>query len=170
MRSGTVTCEQVRDNLAEYGVGALDEVLRSGIEAHLDACAECQRRHEELLTTGRLLDGAELLTPSRELWPEVAAALRERTPTRAPWWRLTWLRQPRWAVASALAAAATVLALAVFLPRSQGVPTIVTEIDEEAAVFAQWNAGATLQGGFADTHAMAVLLHRPMAVEEETEL
>ena len=169
MRSRTVTCEQVRDNLAEYAVGGLDESARSGIEAHLDACADCRRQHEEVLATGRLLDGTELLTPSRDLWPEVAAALKERSPARAPWWRLEWVPRPRWAVASALAAA-TVLALAVFLPRSQGVPAIPTEIDEEAAVFAQWNADATLQGGFADAQAMAVLLHRPMATEEESEL
>jgi anti-sigma factor RsiW len=162
-------CDEARAYLAEFAVGALDEATRSAVQAHLEQCPNCQRQHEQLLAAGRLLDAAELLQPSRDLWPEVQAALAQRRPARAPWWQLEWLPQPRWAVASAAAAAtaAAVIALAVFLPRPPELPPIQVATDEDAAFFTQWNAGAALQGGFGDARALAVLFESSPAEPEE---
>jgi len=166
-----MTCEEARENLAEFTVGALDETTRGAVRAHLSECADCRREHDELLATARLLDTAELLEPSRDLWPEVKAALGEREAARAPWWQLDWLPRPRWAIASGAAAAAAVaaIALAVLLPHAPEHPRIPMATDEDAALFTQWNAGAALQGGFADARAVAVLLHGAAVLHEEEE-
>lgn len=161
-------CDEARDNLAEFAVGGLDEPSRSALQAHLEACADCRKEREALLATGRLLDTTELLRPSRDLWPDVAAALRGRKRVRAPWWQLEWIPHPRWAIAVATtAAAAAAIALALFLPHPAHAPQIATAIDEDAAIFARWNAGAALEGGFADAHAFAVLLQETAAAHEE---
>ncbi|MGD8239349.1 MAG: hypothetical protein PVH68_12395 [Armatimonadota bacterium] len=166
-----MTCKQAREHLADFTVAALEDAARCAVQAHLEACAECRRAHDELVATGDLLDTTELLQPSRDLWPEVRTALSERRPARAAWWRLQWLPRPRWAVASAAAAAAAaaIVALAIFLPPPEPID-ITTATDEDAALFTQWHAGAALQGGFGDAHAIAVLLHTaPEELEEAGE-
>lgn len=83
----------------------LDEVSRRSAEAHLESCADCRRRVDELEA---VVDAAERLPrslePSRDLWPQVESRLSPRAAGRhfnVPW------RQ--------VAAAAAVLALGVLI-------------------------------------------------------
>lgn len=83
----------------------LDEVSRRSAEAHLESCADCRRRVDELEA---VVDAAERLPrslePSRDLWPQVESRLSPRGAGRhfnVPW------RQ--------VAAAAAVLALGVLI-------------------------------------------------------
>jgi len=48
-------CEQIRDLLEAYALGALDEDQRAAVEAHLADCVACQRMADELLATASQL-------------------------------------------------------------------------------------------------------------------
>src|SRR6266545_4106600 len=48
-------CEQIRDLLEAYALGALDEDQRAAVEAHLADCVACQRTADELLATASQL-------------------------------------------------------------------------------------------------------------------
>jgi anti-sigma-K factor RskA len=104
------------DDLAAYALGALDGRERSEFEAHLATCYHCQI---ELRWLEPALDAlpasVEQLTPPPDLRKRILAAADEEVPDlgraraqRRSWWRVG-------AVRPALAAAATIVAVAVGL-------------------------------------------------------
>lgn len=83
----------------------LDEVSRRSAEAHLESCADCRRRVDELEAVVNATERLpRSLEPSRDLWPQVESRLSPRGGGRrfsVPWGHL--------------AAAAAVLALGVLI-------------------------------------------------------
>jgi anti-sigma factor RsiW len=106
-----MTCDEVRDRMDDYVDGALEEAPFQEMELHLAGCVECRAEERALR---RLLARAAALpaerSPSRDLWPGIAARLDKPRPT---WWR------PRsmvgWGAGLAAAAAGVVLALSAAL-------------------------------------------------------
>jgi predicted anti-sigma-YlaC factor YlaD len=105
-----VTCDRVRDQLAEHLLGTLDEVTDAAVRSHLRSCGACRREMaamaEGISTFSR---AAHELEPPPELrdrvlgalteeWAEAPATKRPRRPVRA------W-------IASAVAAAAVFASL-----------------------------------------------------------
>ncbi|HEX2425573.1 MAG TPA: zf-HC2 domain-containing protein [Actinomycetota bacterium] len=105
-----MTCDEVRDQLAEHLLGTLDEVTDAGVRSHLRSCGGCRREMaamaEGIVTFSRAAHEVEPPTELRdrvlgavaEEWAETAETTSRRRPVR------TW-------IASAAAAAAVVASL-----------------------------------------------------------
>jgi anti-sigma factor RsiW len=111
-----MNCSTVRDKLDDYIDWLLPEQEQLDIDAHLSACALCrdeERRQRSLIESARALP--KELPPERDLWPELAARLEERS----AWWRRAFpgLRPAatapgrRWAFAAGFAAILVVVAV-----------------------------------------------------------
>jgi Putative zinc-finger len=105
-----VTCDEVRDQMADHLLGTLDEVTDAAVRSHLRACGACRRDMtaiaEGLETFSR---AAHEVEPPPELRDRVLAAVAEEWSETAPASRPR--RQVRTWVASAVAAAAVVASL-----------------------------------------------------------
>jgi hypothetical protein len=55
----TESCREWRESLGAYALGQLPEEERSGLEAHLEGCAECRAEADSLLGVARLLPHAD---------------------------------------------------------------------------------------------------------------
>jgi len=73
-----VRCKQVREKLAEYQLGALDDAEAAAIAKHLAKCADCRAELQALERTAELLAPAEAVSPPHDLWPGVRERLRPR--------------------------------------------------------------------------------------------
>jgi predicted anti-sigma-YlaC factor YlaD len=105
-----VTCDEVRDRLAEHLLGTLDEVTDAAIRSHLRSCGGCRREMAALADgMATFSRAAHEVQPPPELRDRVLgavaeewAAMPEPTKHRRP--RRTW-------IASAVAAAAVFASL-----------------------------------------------------------
>ena len=73
--------DQWTNRLSEYLDGELDNIERSGVEAHLETCGQCRATLGELrqvVARAKSLTDAE---PEADLWPDIRARL---TPGRRP--------------------------------------------------------------------------------------
>ncbi len=108
-----LTCYRTRRRIGAYLDGALDEGVARSTAAHLETCEECGREATQLRCLHAALQRT-LTLPEPDwtgFWQGVVRGIedhREPTPVRAgrPWWVPAW--RPRWALGSALAAAALV--------------------------------------------------------------
>ncbi len=158
-------CSEINRLLPEYAVGALDGQVELQVLAHVDACAACRAELDALVTVGEMLEPVEMLSPPRDLWPEIAAALQPQAKQK-PGWRLH--TRP----ALALAAAVLLVALVFMLPILQApmpIPPVVDTlpfvagVDDveytEAQLAAAWNQPFADEASLA--LAMAVLQPQP---------
>lgn len=150
-------CRTILELLPQYHVGALRGRRLRAVEEHLSTCTECQRELEALSATAELLDATEPLRPSRDLWPAVAAALRSRE-TRPAWFRSLVPVTPRAAVAASLLVVVIVAAVVLLPVRQSHEPAAILPrgVDDEALLFAQWHAEATLTSALANPYAAAL--------------
>ena len=112
-----MTCEQVREQLAEHLLGTLDETVDGEVRAHLRGCGSCRAELRAMADgVGTFAAAAHDVDPPGELRHRVLTALDEEWASAAPT-RIRSGRRGRVAVIAALAAAlawgavATVLAL-----------------------------------------------------------
>jgi len=162
-----VRCDAVRRLLAEFEADALSGRRAEDVAAHVTDCDACRAELAALRHTGRLLDATGPLRPSRDLWPQIAAQLAPR-PVARPWWRTPALSTPRAAYGVA-AAIVLIVALSVLLPAHLGNgPDAVLPhaVDDDAALFAQWHAQASLTSGMADSQAVALIVLRDTSPTE----
>ncbi|HQU27364.1 MAG TPA: hypothetical protein PLS29_10085, partial [Acidimicrobiales bacterium] len=68
---------EAHDLLAPLSLDALDRDLRGEVEAHVAACAECQRELDDLREVATALGTTGLAAPEG-LWERIAARLDER--------------------------------------------------------------------------------------------
>lgn len=138
------SCREWRHLLGAYALGDLSGEERTGVEAHLEGCAECRAEARSLETVARLLPLADpgrfsepAPLPSPELGREIAATIgREQRVVRRRRWRFGF------ALGGAAAAAAAVLALFVLPSGDSGQPEQHIEF---AAVPDGITIGATLE-------------------------
>ncbi len=162
-------CDRLRPLLADFQAGALDTSRAEEVGAHVATCAACAKELAALNSTAALLDATEPLRPSRDLWPQIATQLRPRQPSRA-WWRGLVPATPRAAIGLA-AAMLVIVALVVVLPLHWGPAPAVPlpyAADDDAALFAQWHAQASLTSGLADPYALALIAMSRPATEDAT--
>lgn len=105
-----MTCDKVRDQLAEHLLGTLDEVTDAAIRSHLRSCGSCRREMaamaEGIVTFSRAAHEVEpppelrdrVLGAVAEEWAETTETAKRRRPVR------TW-------IASTAAAAAVIASL-----------------------------------------------------------
>jgi anti-sigma factor RsiW len=103
MSADRAECESLRDDLAAYALGALDDDDGRPVERHLDGCARCREHLLWLTPAVDLLPGTvEQQTPPESLRENLmeivreeaaqsaaaapAAARRSTAPAREPWW------------------------------------------------------------------------------------
>jgi predicted anti-sigma-YlaC factor YlaD len=106
-----VTCDEVREQLAEHLLGTLDEVADAAVRAHLRSCGAC-RREMAALAEGveTFARAAHEVEPPPELRDRVVGALAEEwTDSERP---VATARPARRWIASTVAAAAVVASLA----------------------------------------------------------
>jgi hypothetical protein len=157
-----MTCAEAEDRLDDYVDGSLPEAEFQEMELHLASCPPCreeERRLRAVLAQAAALP--RLLSPARDLWPEIAERIGGRKRTALRGWRPIGLA----------AAAAVAIALAsTLLPRPEppaapaplaGLPVTVSPGSE------------TLQDVEADyvratTALLAALSERPSSLSSET--
>jgi hypothetical protein len=120
-----VTCDDVREQLAEHLLGTLDPGVDASVDAHLRGCSSCRREVAVLADgVGSFALASHDREPPGELRDRVLGVLdeewRAEAPPRAP--------APRRWVASALAIAAAIAAIA-----WAGVATVRADRFESAA-------------------------------------
>ena len=97
------------ERLSAFGDGDLPASELASVRQHLEACAACARRADELGAVARAARALEVPEPPATLWPAIAGALaRERSADRWLSWR-QWRPFGVGALAGAAAAAALVL-------------------------------------------------------------
>jgi len=69
------TCNEFETDLVLYAYGKVDSEERSGIEAHLDACAHCRARQDGLLEE---LAVAPLDFPPQQFWDDYSREMRQK--------------------------------------------------------------------------------------------
>jgi anti-sigma factor RsiW len=75
------SCREWRESLGAYALGQLPDEERSGLEAHLEGCADCRAEADSLLGVARLLPHADpdrfgpAPTPPPALGRRIAAAI-----------------------------------------------------------------------------------------------
>jgi len=110
----TEACREWREALGAYALGRLPEEERTGLEAHLEGCAECRAEAESLLAVTSLLPHADperfgpAPVPPPQLGGRIVATIgAERRARRR--------RRMRLGLGGAVAVAAAAAALAVFV-------------------------------------------------------
>lgn len=130
-------CEECRDKLARYGLGAAP-AEEAAVRAHLAECAQCRAQLEAYERLGELLAPVERVRPERDLWPGVAIRLQPRRASVFAHLAQRW--QPT------LAAAAVLLAVAVGAVLYRNQPPAVNPGSEllaagyqEQQIVAEWS-------------------------------
>jgi len=155
-------CSRIRGLLADYQAGLLDGRRAEEVAAHVAECEACAAELAALRRTAALLDATEPARPSRDLWPRIAAQLRPRERPRA-WWQSLVPATPRTAFALAAVVVLLVALAVVFPTHSERPPAPLPHaVDDDAPLFAQWHAEASIRSGLADPYALAlVVLNEP---------
>jgi hypothetical protein len=90
-----LTCDEFEEQLSGYLEGALADAAVADAELHLAACVSCRSLVADLQAISREASSLGPLTPSRDLWPGIAAriepkvlALTPAPPVARPWSRL----------------------------------------------------------------------------------
>jgi len=117
-----MNCEEVRDNLGAYALGALDAQMRARIAQHVGNCPDCRA---ELALQQRVAQGLLFATPAHtppanlkaQLMTKVAASAPARPATKRNWLErlMAWLfgstQTPRWALGAMASLALVVTGL-----------------------------------------------------------
>lgn len=108
-------------------VDILDEELAPARRAHVNACAECQGRVNELQMTLRDVQSIDAPEPSPLFWDHLSdriqQAITAEPAPREAWWHQSFLGRPWLALTSAASAAVLVLAVVLW----QSVPARYVE-------------------------------------------
>jgi Putative zinc-finger len=103
-----VTCDEVREQLAEHLLGTLDPDADAAVRSHLRGCAACRRERETLEEgVAMFARAAHELSPPEDLRDRTLSVLRDE------WDEPPVQPAPRWTTPRRLAVAATVAAIGV---------------------------------------------------------
>ena len=148
-------CDKLRDQLAEYAVGALRGRSKSRVAAHLRACEACRKELAALERTGELLNAVASQAAPAETWrairQEIAAGERVRV---APRRRLAWV-----AATSVAALLLVVLGMFLLTPTGPSAPpelVVAAEADEEMEATLQGHLSAVWAAPLADEAAVGL--------------
>jgi anti-sigma factor RsiW len=111
------SCREWRESLGAYALGQLPDDERSGLEAHLEGCAECRAEADSLLGVARMLPHADpdrfgpAPAPPPALGKRIAATIGAETRTRRRRRRFRLTLGLSGATATAVAAVLAILVL-----------------------------------------------------------
>jgi len=91
-------CNEVQERMLDLAAGM--EAVAPGVEAHLQSCAACASKVEQLRQTMALLDEWQVPEPSPYFDVRLRARLREEAAKPMGWWQ--WIRKPALAVSLAV--------------------------------------------------------------------
>jgi len=91
-------CNEVHEGMPDLAAGL--EAVTPELKAHLQICAACAGKLEELRQTMALLDEWQAPEPSAYFDVRLRARLREEAAKPAGWWQ--WIRKPALAVSLAV--------------------------------------------------------------------
>ena len=117
------TCDELRELLAAYADGELDETTRARVRAHLVGCPDCRRDLAGLERVDAMFRAAAVPEPAEAAWDRVSAALDRTLAASSP----APVRRERrgvfgWWLVPAGALAAAAILMAVFLMAPKPVP------------------------------------------------
>lgn len=126
------TCDEFETDLVLYAYGKVDSEERSGIEAHLDACAHCRARQDRLLEE---LAVAPLDFPPQQFWDDYSREMRQKLENvdRERQHKLNW-RAPLSAGGITAIAATLVLVIALGMSLKDSLFSSPEENQDEAMI------------------------------------
>ena len=141
-------CEQVRNLLNDYCEGSLSEAMRERVEAHLRACADCQRERQFTQAIWRGLSTMPEVVPPSDLHARIMTHVRANIRAREAQGRVAFWR---WAGAAAVAAGLFVMGF--FAAQQGGVqaafgfkvpssPSVESPQPVQAGVFLEYRTAA----------------------------
>jgi predicted anti-sigma-YlaC factor YlaD len=145
-------CEDVRELLPEYSVGALKRKVARRIGNHLETCPDCRDELDALERAIKMVEELPMEMPPERIWRSIAVQIEaEPEVGKRPWRR--WFSPkliPAWAGLALIG-----LALGIYLgflrnPQDEAQPIIPLELKQH--VMAAWDAP------FSDTAALALYL------------
>jgi anti-sigma-K factor RskA len=116
-----MTCEEVRNSLADFALGRVRDDERTVIEQHLVRCAECSADLDGVKSLASDLPTVQLDPPPEQYWISLLPRIHERIEAQSI--RRRWF--PVWAFRWAVPAAAAILVAVIFLGR---VPTTTNTV------------------------------------------
>lgn len=84
VEEGREACQELDDLLSAYVDGELDRATRRRVEAHIDACPECQKKQQDLLGISSLLGVLAPVFPPPSLHQRFLTRLRHLPPPETP--------------------------------------------------------------------------------------
>lgn len=124
-----MNCEQIRENLAAFIDGELDESQVSDIQSHLEGCAQCREELEALRRTARAL--GEFLEP-RAMNESVAEGVLASLASEHKKRRVPLLARVTWALTGAVAAVFILVVFGFLGVGGGGIDVFADEMVDEA--------------------------------------
>lgn len=75
-------CSKARGLLNDFVDDSLNQDQCRSLASHLESCDRCRSLHRDLLRLKQQTDQIEVVTPSRDLWPEIHRRLMQPKPSR----------------------------------------------------------------------------------------
>lgn len=124
-----MNCEQVRENLAAFIDGELDESQVAEVQAHLEGCAGCREELEALRLTARAL--GEFLEP-RAMKESVAEGVLAQLASEHHKRRVPFMTRAGWFVSGAVAAVVVLVVFGFIGIGGGGIDVFADEMVDEA--------------------------------------
>ncbi len=146
-------CEEVREILPEYSVGALKRRKVRDVERHLEICPDCRRELAALRKVGEMVESLPLEKPPADIWDSIAVRIEAESQARGEvLWR-RWLKPkliPAWATLALMGLIAWIYLGLIRSPQQKTQPVIPLELKQH--VVAAWDSP------FSDTAALALYI------------
>jgi len=145
-------CEEVREILPEYTVGALKRRKARDVERHLEICPDCRRELAALKKIGEMIESVSLEKPPANIWDSIALQIESESQEREALWR-RWLKPkfiPAWAAIALIGFAVWTYLGLIRSPQGETQQMIPLELKQHAV--AAWNSP------FSDTAALALYI------------
>lgn len=146
-------CEEIKEILPEYSVGALKGRKARDVERHLEICPDCRRELAALRRVGEMVESLPLERPPADIWNSIAAQIEAESQTgkETLWRRLLRPRLiPAWATLALIGFITWIYLGLIRSPQQEAQPAIPLELKQH--VVAAWNSP------FSDTAALALYI------------
>jgi len=132
-------CDEVREVLPEYSVGALKGLKARRVRKHLRRCPSCARELEALERAASLIESMPLEHPPQRVWESIKASIEAEAPVEAEPARPKWFVKLAPALGALAVIAASLVIYFLALRTETEVGTMV-ELEFQQHLLASWES------------------------------